>query len=76
MMRNRIPLLLAILLLTVSASFAATTEEDGNSRETSHPAPGSENEAPNDKGKHRPATTFTPSEKIGADSAVSFPVDI
>jgi hypothetical protein len=23
-----------------------------------------------------PATTFTPSERIGADSAVSFPVDI
>ena len=23
-----------------------------------------------------PATTFTPSEKVGADSAVSFPVDI
>ncbi len=29
--------------------------------------------------KHKPAapaSTFTPSEKIGADSAVSFPVDI
>ena len=24
----------------------------------------------------KPATTFKPSEKIGADSAVSFPVDI
>ena len=24
----------------------------------------------------RPAATFTPTEKIGADSAVSFPVDI
>ncbi|MGD8631240.1 MAG: hypothetical protein PVG72_11025 [Gammaproteobacteria bacterium] len=24
----------------------------------------------------KPAATFTPSEKIGADSAISFPVDI
>ena len=31
----------------------------------------------NDKNKSAPsATTFTPTEKIGADSAVSFPVDI
>jgi hypothetical protein len=31
----------------------------------------------NDKKKSAPsATTFTPTEKIGADSAVSFPVDI
>jgi hemolysin activation/secretion protein len=26
--------------------------------------------------KSTPAITFTPSEKVGADSAVSFPVDI
>ena len=51
-------------------------------------SPQPEQQAPHDKpavapepadGRHKPsapAPVFTPSEKIGADSAVSFPVDI
>jgi len=30
----------------------------------------------NSRKSSSPATTFTPTEKVGADSAVSFPVDI
>jgi hypothetical protein len=40
------------------------------------PAPQTTADENNQPVKPAPSETFTPSEKVGADSAVSFPVDI
>jgi hypothetical protein len=65
------------LLVTVHA--AAAQQAQGDSESPRDEA--AESAAPDRSGGsgHEdppPATTFTPSERIGADSAVSFPVDI
>ena len=43
-------------------------------RNTSQPPP--PDRAAGEQRRQKPADTFTPSEQVGADSAVSFPVDI
>ena len=70
------------LLLSITASmllagtlFTAAAED--NNTDTERQA--TQQAKPADSGKPKtaaPASTFTPSEKVGADSAVSFPVDI
>ena len=74
---------LAILLLSITASgtLYALTAQDGTAAATDQeaaapkqkPAPSAK---PRPQKTKKPATTFKPSERIGADSAVSFPVDI
>jgi len=70
------------LLLSITASmllagtlFTAAAEDSNTDSEQQPP----QQAKPDDSGKPKtpaPAKTFTPSEKVGADSAVSFPVDI
>ena len=65
-----------LLAGTLFAAAAAAAAEDSNP-DTEQQAP--QQAKPADSGKPKtpaPAPTFTPSEKVGADSAVSFPVDI
>ena len=67
---------LALSLVCAAAQAAAAEDVDegaaitGKSQETQSPPAASK--PPGQK----PAGSFTPSEKVGADSAVSFPVDI
>jgi len=72
MLRTLPPLLVACLLQLSGAALAAQGDEPPP------PAtPAGQSAPPDDKPRPpAPAGTFTPSEKIGADSAVSFPVDI
>jgi hypothetical protein len=74
MMRNR--LLVLALLLAVARLDAAPPATDEKS--SSESAPATEHKAEDRSGKRSsaPAKSFKPSEEIGADSAVSFPVDI
>ena len=74
----RPPLLLVTFLLLVPALSLAQSNDEANPDE-----PGRMPEAEkSDNSENRPVkqkpdtTTFTPSEKIRADDAVSFPVDI
>ena len=63
------------ILAMFIAVFGARTEEEAPDPE----APVAEVKAQKSKSKNRtvePAKTFTPTEKIKADSSVSFPVDI
>jgi hypothetical protein len=64
------------LVLAVSPAHAAPPASDGdaderNTIQSPPPVP-----APGGTRRQKPAPTFTPSEQVGADSAVSFPVDI
>jgi hypothetical protein len=73
-MKSLLPLTVCMLL--AGNLFAAASAEDNNT-ETGKSSPQATQK--DDRGKTKsspPATTFTPSEKVGADSAVSFPVDI
>jgi hypothetical protein len=56
--------------LTVEDEKQPAQSTETTAEESSPPA----KQSPRPRAK--PATTFKPSEKIGADSAVSFPVDI
>ena len=72
-MKLFLPITVSILL--AGTLFAAVAEED--TAKAAQQAP--QQPGPADSGKPKtpaPAKTFTPSEKVGADSAVSFPVDI
>jgi len=70
------------LFLSITASmllagtlFAADAEDNNTDSEQQAP----QQAKPDGSGKPKtaaPASSFTPSEKVGADSAVSFPVDI
>ena len=74
MMKTLLPLTLCLLLPGIL--FAATPTEE-NSPSTKQQTPQQEMPAGNSTPQRpAPAPTFTPSEKVGADSAVSFPVDI
>jgi hypothetical protein len=74
----RVIVLVLTGLLFAGAALALSTDKDRQ------PPPGQAatqtNRPADNKGgsrqSGRPARTFTPTEKIGADSAVSFPVDI
>jgi hypothetical protein len=73
-MKITLPITLCFLL--ASTVFAAVPAEDDRS-ETEPKAP--QQSTPADRASRPPrppSLTFTPSEKVGADSAVSFPVDI
>jgi len=73
-MRRRL-LLPAILVLAAGAYALTPPEQEKASGEA---APEVESDSGQRAGKKPPAAaaTFTPTEKIEADSAVSFPVDI
>ena len=66
-----------IALILVAASAQADPPSGGDSKpagrkvDTRQPAAAGSKKTP-----AKPAGSFTPSEKVGADSAVSFPVDI
>ena len=64
-----------VSILLAGSLFAAVAEDSNLDEEQpvtqpAQPADSSKPKAP------APAKSFTPSEKVGADSAVSFPVDI
>jgi hypothetical protein len=75
-----IPLLLSLLLTT--SGFAQQEKklppEKMPAMQSSalEPESGADNAQTNDQAASPPATRFIPSEKIHADDAVSFPVDI
>jgi len=65
-----------VCILLAGNLFAAPPAED-NKPDAEQPLPQQAKPADSSQPKTpAPATTFTPSEKVGADSAVSFPVDI
>jgi hypothetical protein len=72
---------LIIILACMTATgnlYALTAEDDSETRPVQQAAPekyGRSAEQGSRKSA-KPAATFKPSERIGADSAVSFPVDI
>jgi hypothetical protein len=72
----KIVLSLIFCILLTGNLFAATPANDEPADKEQKPP---QQEQPVDSSKLQtstPAITFTPSEKVGADSAVSFPVDI
>ena len=56
--------------------YALSAAEDKDSTMTQQPQKGSPPVKQSPRKSAKPAATFRPSERIGADSAVSFPVDI
>ncbi len=72
-----ITLLLTSLLLTASGKAQQVEAEDSNTASAASKAePEANTTQPTAQEKPRAATRFTPTEKIHADDAVSFPVDI
>lgn len=66
-----------IICILFSGNLSAATPANDNQTDEKQKPP--QQEKPVDSSKLKtdtPAATFTPSEKVGADSAVSFPVDI
>ena len=76
----RLPFPILALLMPLAAAPAAAAPPAPAPQAQTPPATAPANTgAPADGGRRKssaPAATFTPSEKIGADSAVAFPVDI
>ena len=73
----RYPLLLLAILFAVQQAFAQTAQEQEQvDPKGAPPVQVGDAEKNRPKKSPAPANTFTPSEKIEADSAVSFPVDI
>jgi len=71
----KILLPMTVCILLAGTTFATVAED----RHTDAEQPDAQQQSPADKStpqRPAPAPTFTPSEKVGADSAVSFPVDI
>jgi len=62
---------LAGCLMVATAKAQSPQPEPPEARDKSAPVSADDTDKPS-----APAPVFTPSEKIGADSAVSFPVDI
>jgi hypothetical protein len=77
MMRNR-SLVLVLLLAVARLDAAPPATDEKSSGESSPIEHKAEHKAEDRSGKRSsaPAKSFKPSEEIGADSAVSFPVDI
>ena len=67
-----------ILLLLLGWALAIQGEPDRAQGQKKEPVSALQSEPEPDPKERRPSSsrTFTPSEKISADSAVSFPVDI
>ncbi len=61
---------------TDNATAATTPATEGNDGTPPNLSKSSPNKANNTKAKRAPSTQFTPTEKIRADDAVAFPVDI
>ena len=78
-MRNYLLILLASLLATGNL-YALSVDRDSKPDEGGQAevikAPKHQSVAEERKKPAKPVSTFTPTEKISADSAVSFPVDI
>jgi hypothetical protein len=64
------------LLMTAAVSGAAAEVAGADATPTAEQAPGAGLPRRPEPEGAAPVTTFTPTEKIQADSAVSFPVDI
>jgi len=69
-------LLLIAILFTAAGAYALTSPEPEKAGGEAAPEVESDSGERARKGSPAPAATFTPTEKIEADSAVSFPVDI
>jgi hypothetical protein len=67
---------LVLLMLVTAAPAAAAPAPPAQTPPASAPAADRDTAADTRQKAAAPAETFTPSEKIGADSAVAFPVDI
>lgn len=73
-MKNYLSLILCVVF---AANLHAATPANDEPADTEQKAPQQVQPVDNSKlPTAAPAVTFTPSEKVGADSAVSFPVDI
>lgn len=75
----RLPSSTLVLLMLLSATLAAAAPPEPVPQAPIPPAGTSAPARAADSGRQKsstPARTFTPSEKIKADSAVAFPVDI
>ena len=77
-MRRTAGTLLTVLIFLTASALAATPAEKTKPAQTEPSdikkiAPRSSQQEP---GAEMPATRFTPSEKLRADDAISFPVDI
>ena len=64
------------VLLAASPVRAAPAPGDTSADEGSTSQSPPPDSAAGEQRRQKPADTFTPSEQVGADSAVSFPVDI
>ena len=73
-MKYILPIIVCILL--AGSLFAATPANDEQTDEKQQTPQQVKPVDSSKLQKSTPAITFTPSEKVGADSAVSFPVDI
>lgn len=69
-------LLLSVCLLVGGSTLAAEPAAGGDSGTNAEKRPSAGREQGSQKSAPKPARTFKPTEKIRADSAVSFPVDI
>ncbi len=80
MMRFYIQVVLLACMFATGNLSAQSTADDRETTTTQQPEPEPQQRRPPVKPSPQqpaqPAPTFKPSEKIGADSAVSFPVDI
>jgi len=76
-MRLPSPALVLLMLLTAAPATSAPPAPAPQAQTPPASAPAATRAAADVRQKSpAPAATFTPSERIGADSAVSFPVDI
>jgi hypothetical protein len=72
-MKIYLPMLLSMLLAGIlCAAAAGENDTDAAQPEVQQQQPADSSTSQ----RSAPAPSFTPSEKVGADSAVSFPVDI
>jgi len=78
MMRYAGFIMLSVCLAASGAIYAAAAQEKGGATaapESGQGAAGKQNQQPSRRPR-KPVSTFKPTERIRADSAVSFPVDI
>ena len=75
-MSHATTLLLSVSLLLAGPSLAAESDGGGNTPATTEKSPPVKSAQGAQRSARKPAGTFKPTEKIRADSAVSFPVDI
>ena len=69
-------LLLSVCMLVGGSIMAAEPATGGDAGKKPEERPAAERQQGSQKSAPKPARTFKPTEKIRADSAVSFPVDI